>query len=109
MATLLGIIALVLAVYVICTRPTRKELRYLLSDEAQDRKQRMRRALGRLIGRRCSITATPMACTDWATIVTGKVRDVDERYVLLEAEQKHGDPRLIALLLDAIAAIEEQA
>ena len=94
MGYMFGIISVCLLAYIMSVMVTKKDLRKFLGDQ-QSRTGEMRSLLAE------ASTAAG------GTRLDGTLADVDDEWVLVEAEQKKGGTRSVALRLDLVQGLEE--
>lgn len=103
-----NIIILGLIAYIICTVPTKADLKRALGTSSGERADKYRNALRKRIGSRYAVTLTDATVATDGMFITGTLRDVDDEWALFEVEQKKGGGRLAAVRLDSIASLEEK-
>lgn len=103
-----GMISFALLIYLICTVPTKKDLKRFLESANGSRVNKYREALSSRMGTRCSVTLADATIATEGITLTGTLRDVDDEWALFEVEQKKGGARLTAVRLDSIECFEEK-
>ncbi len=108
-----SMITFVLVIYIMCAMPTKKDMRRLAQPEAEGRRQEgLRDLLRERVGMSCRLClseahSTPSALSGSVMELVGRVVDVDDEWVLVEASDKKGCRRLVAMRLDQVAGISE--
>lgn len=102
-----GMISLALITYLICTTPTKKDIKRFLESANGSRADKYKRALGDRMGSRCTATLADATVATESISITGTLRDVDDEWALFEVEQKKGGTHLTAVRLDSIESLEE--
>lgn len=103
-----GMVGFALLIYLICTVPTKKDLKRFLESANGSRANKYREALSSRMGTRCSVTLADATIATEGITLTGTLRDVDDEWALFEVEQKKGGARLTAVRLDSIESFEEK-
>lgn len=103
-----GMVSFALLIYLICTVPTKKDLKRFLESANGSRANKYRGALGGRMGTRCTVTLADATIATEGTTFTGTLRDVDDEWALFEVEHKKGGARLTAIRLDSIESFEEK-
>lgn len=103
-----GMIILALLTYLMCTVPTKKDLKRFLESANGSRVDKCKRALSGRMGSRCTVTLADATVATEGISITGTLRDMDDEWALFEVEQKKGDARLTAIRLDSIESLEEK-
>lgn len=103
-----GMISLALLTYLICTVPTKKDLKRFLESANGSRANKYKGALGGRMGTQCTVTLADATIATEGITFTGTLRDVDDEWALFEVEQKKGGTRLTAVRLDSIESLEEK-
>ncbi|WP_415962663.1 hypothetical protein [Collinsella tanakaei] len=106
MMEIFGMISFALLIYLICTVPTKKDLKRLLEPPNYSRANKYRSALRSHIGTRCTVTLTDATVATGGIRVTGTLHDMDDEWALFEVEQKKGSARLTAVRLDSIEFLD---
>ena len=101
-----------LVIYLVCAMPTKKEVRRLAHPEAEGRRQEgLRDLLSERVGSACTLDLVEVHgfISDFGGLASlaGTVVDVDDEWVLVEATDKKGRRRLVAMRLDQGAGIKE--
>lgn len=103
-----GMVSFALLIYLICTVPTKKDLKRFLESANGSRANKYRGALSSRMGTRCTVTLADATIATEGTTFTGTLRDVDDEWALFEVEQKKGGAHLTAIRLDSIESFEEK-
>lgn len=98
-----GMVSFALLIYLICTVPTKKDLKRFLETANGSRG-----ALSSRMGTRCTVTLADTTIATEGTTLTGTLRDVDDEWALFEVEHKKGGAHLTAIRLDSIESFEEK-
>ena len=106
MSYLFGILSVCLLAYIMSVMVTKKDLRKFLGDQ-QSRTNEMRSLLEARKGTACTLVLAEASTAAGGTKLVGTLVDVDDEWVLVEAEQKKGGTRSVALRLDRVQGLEE--
>lgn len=101
-------ISFALLIYLICTVPTKKDLKRFLESANGSRANKYKGVLSGRMGTQCTVTLADATIATEGITFTGTLRDVDDEWALFEVEQKKGDARLTAVRLDSIESLEEK-
>ena len=98
-----------LLIWILCTMPTKAEIRRLLSNVGADGQPHgWRSAIEGRMGASCKLTLTePLYAWGTPGELSGTVLDVDDEWVLVEVPDKKGAPQRVAVRLEQIKGIEE--
>ncbi len=108
-----SMVTFVFVIYIMAAMPTKKEIRRLARPEAEGRRQEgLRDLLRERVGTSCTLNladahAVVNELGGSVMELAGTVVDVDDEWVLMEASDKKGRRRLIAMRLDQVAGINE--
>lgn len=103
-----GMIILALLTYLMCTVPTKKDLKRFLESANGSRADKCKRALSGRMRSRCTVTLADATVATEGISITGTLRDMDDEWALFGVEQKKGGTRLTAVRLDSIESLEEK-
>lgn len=106
MGYMFGILSVCLLAYIMSVMVTKKDLRKFLGDQ-QSRTGEMRSLLEARKGTACTLVLAEASTAAGGTRLDGTLVDVDDEWVLVEAEQKKGGTRSVALRLDRVQGLEE--
>lgn len=108
-----SMVTFVLVIYIMASMPTKKDIRRLARPEAEGRRQKgLRDLLRERVGTPCTLNladahAVVNELGGNVVELAGTVVDVDDDWVLMEALDKKGHRRLIAMRLDQVTGINE--
>lgn len=103
----------VFLIYIMASMPTKKDIRRLALPEVEGRRQEgLRDLLRERVGTSCTLNladahAVVNELSGSVMELAGTVVDVDDEWVLMEASDKKGRRRRIAMRLDQVAGINE--
>lgn len=99
--------AFALAVYIVVTMPTKKDIRKLVG-HSETTAAELRSMLRAHIGQTCDLILSDADSVVGGTRLSGIVRDVDDEWVLVECVPKPGKQQLRVLRLELVEGIERR-
>lgn len=103
-----AILTFALVIYIMCTMPTKKEIRRLLNADSEDRRRvELLELLKARKGSSCAISLNEVHYVANKASLEGELVDIDDDWVLVRATGKKGATQLVAVRLENVEGLDE--